>query len=111
MSTNVTTRKRIKERDAGASEDAVTLATLSGGRGTISVKQSGYRLVVLVGVPLMISAYLLLQLHKLPNTSLSYSLLNAVISVLANLSSSALLKIFWFLMGLFGVSRSVTSTQ
>jgi hypothetical protein len=40
------------------------------------------------------AVYLLLQLHKLPNSSLSYSLLYAVISLLFNFSSSALLKAF-----------------
>ena len=53
-----------------------------------------YRLVGLVGVPLIVAVCLLLQLQKLPNSSLGYSLLYAVISLLFNVSSSALLKIF-----------------
>ena len=86
---------KVEKKDNGdASEDMVTLAELSDGRSTAFIKHSGYRLMGLVGVPLIAAVYLLLQLHKLPNSSLSYSLLYAVISLLFNLSSSALLKIF-----------------
>jgi hypothetical protein len=83
-----------KEDNVGASEDTITLAELSDERSTAFIKYSGYRLIGLVGVPLVVAVYLLLQLHKLPNSSLSYSLLYAVISLLFNLSSSALLKVF-----------------
>ena len=71
-------------------------------------KPSGYHLLGLVGIPLIVAVCLLLQLHKLPNTSLSYSLLNALASVLFNLSSSALLKVFSFLISLLGFSRWFT---
>jgi len=64
---------------------------LSGGRGTPFIKQAGHRLLGFVG-PLIVAVYLLLQLQTLPNSSLSYSLLSAIISVLFNFSSSALLK-------------------
>jgi len=71
--------------------------------------RSGYQLICLVGMTLMVAVCLLLQLHKFPDSSLSYSLLNAIVSVLFNLSSSALLKVFSFLISLFGFSRSFTS--
>jgi hypothetical protein len=55
-------------------------------------KCSGYHLLGLVGIPLIAAVCLLIQLHKLPESSLSYSLLNAIVSVLFNFSSSALLN-------------------
>jgi hypothetical protein len=83
-----------KKDNVEASKDSVTLAELSDERSTAFIKHSGYRLMGLVGGPLIMAVYLLLQLHKLPNSSLSYSLLYAVISLLFNFSSSALLKAF-----------------
>jgi hypothetical protein len=59
---------------------------------------------------LIVAVFLLLQLHKLPNSSLSYSLLNAIISILFNFTSSALLKVFSFLISLIGLSRWCTSS-
>ena len=73
-------------------------------------KCSGYHLLGLVGIPLIVAVCLLLQLHKLPNSSLSYSLLNAIVSILFNFSSSALLKASSFLVSLVGLSRWVTSS-
>ena len=69
-------------------------------------KWSGYHLIALVGVLLIVAVYLFMQLEKLPTSSLSYSLLNALISVLFNFSSSALLKAFSFLMSLLGLPRA-----
>jgi hypothetical protein len=83
-----------KKDNVDVPEDTVTLAELSDGRNTAFIKQSRYRLMGLVGVTLIAAVYLLLQLQKLPNSSLSYSLLYAVISLLFNFSSSALLKVF-----------------
>ena len=71
---------------------------------------SGYHLLGLVGVPLIVAVCLLLQLHKLPNSSLSYSLLNAIVSILFNFSSSALLKAFSFLISVLGFSRWFASS-
>jgi hypothetical protein len=68
-------------------------------------KRSGYHLIGLVGIPLIVAVCLLLQLHKLPDSSLSYSLLNAIVSVLFNFTSSALLKAFSFLISLLGFSK------
>ena len=70
---------------------AYDLDELSGGRSTPFIKQAGFRLVGFVG-PLIAAVYLLLQLQKLPNSSLTYSLLSAIVSLLFNFSSSALLK-------------------
>jgi Bacterial protein of unknown function (DUF899) len=83
-----------KKDDVEVSEDTGRLGERSDARRTALIKHSRYRLMGLVGVPLIVAVYLLLQLHKLPNSSLSYSLLYATISLLFNFSSSALLKVF-----------------
>ena len=88
----------------------VMQAELLNGRRTSFLKCSGYHLLGLVGIPLIVAVCLLLQLHKLPNSSLSYSLLNAIVSVLFNFSSSALLKASSFLISLFGLSRWFASS-
>lgn len=72
-------------------DQAYAIEEPSAGRNTLFIKQAGYRLVGVVG-PLVMAVYLLLQLQKLPNSSLSYSLLSAIISLLFNFSSSALQK-------------------
>ncbi|HEY7002219.1 MAG TPA: hypothetical protein VH330_10795 [Candidatus Udaeobacter sp.] len=65
-----------------------------------------------IGVLLIVIAYLLLQLDKLPSSSLSFSLLNAAGSLLIMLSlifkfnvSAFLIEVFWFLISLIGLSR------
>jgi hypothetical protein len=65
-----------------------------------------------VGVLLIVIAYLLLQLEKLPSSSLSFSLLNAAGSLLIMLSlifkfnvSAFLIEAFWFLISLLGLSK------
>ena len=90
--------------------DAVMQAARLNGRGPSFLKCSGYHLLGLVGVPLIMAVCLLVQLHNLPNSSLSYSLLNAIVSVLFNFSSSALLKAFSCLISLLGLSRWFTSS-
>lgn len=71
-------------------------------------KRSGYHLIGLVGISLIAAVCLFVQLHKLPESSLSYSLLNAVVSLLFNFSSSALLKASSFLVSLVGLSKWFT---
>ena len=88
----------------------VMQAELLNRRDPSFLKCSGYHLLGLVGVPLIVAVCLLLQLHKLPDSSLSYSLLNAIVSILFNFSSSALLKASSFLVSLVGLSRWVTSS-
>ena len=71
-----------------------------------------------LGVLLIIVAYLLLQLDKLPSSAPSYSLLNAVgalliiVSLLFKFNFSAfLIEVFWFLISLLGLSRWLISRQ
>ena len=77
---------------------------------------SWFDIAGLVGVVLIIVAYLLLQLGKLPSTAPSYSLLNAVGAFLVMVSlffdfnvSAFLMEAFWFLISLFGLLRPLFS--
>jgi len=65
-----------------------------------------------IGVLLIVIAYLLLQLDKLPSSSLSFSLLNAAGSLLIMFSlvfkfnvSAFLIEVFWFLISLLGLTK------
>jgi len=76
---------------------------------------SWFDIAGLTGVVLIVIAYLLLQLGKLPSTAASYSLLNALgaglvmVSLLFAFNLSAfLMEAFWFLISLFGLVRSLT---
>ena len=67
-----------------------------------------------VGVVLIILAYLLLQLEKLPSTSPKYSLLNAVGALLIMVSllfafnlPAFIVEAFWFLISLVGISKAL----
>jgi hypothetical protein len=67
------------------------------------------------GVVLIVIAYLLLQLDKLPSSAPSYSLLNALGSFLVMGSlvfdfnfSAFLMEAFWFLISLFGLFRAIS---
>lgn len=69
-----------------------------------------------VGVVLIVIAYLLLQLNKLPSSAPSYSLLNAIGAFLVMFSlvfdfnlSAFLMEAFWFLISLFGLVRALFS--
>jgi predicted membrane protein len=71
-----------------------------------------------VGVLLIVIAYLLLQLDKLPSSSLSFSLLNAAGSLLIMLSlifkfnaSAFLIEVFWFLISLIGLWKWLVSRK
>lgn len=87
-----TPAKSHQNPSAAVPTSTMTSSELSPGR--VLMIKSGYRLVGLIGVPLVVAVYLLPQLHALPNSSLSYSLLYALISLLFNISSSALLRVF-----------------
>ena len=70
------------------------------------------------GVLLIIVAYLLLQLEKLPSSSPRYSLLNAVGALLIIVSlifkfnlSAFVVEAFWFLISLLGLWRSLAATK
>ncbi|HEX4708232.1 MAG TPA: hypothetical protein VH229_10960 [Candidatus Udaeobacter sp.] len=71
-----------------------------------------------IGVLLIVVAYLFLQLDKLPSSSPTYSLLNAVGALLIILSllfkfnfSAFLVEVFWFLISLLGLSRWLISRK
>ena len=71
-----------------------------------------------VGVLLIIVAYLLLQLDKLPSSSPRYSLLNAAGALLIIVSlifafnlSAFIVEVFWFLISLLGLWRSFISRK
>lgn len=77
---------------------------------------SWFDLAGFIGVVLIVIAYLLLQLNKLPSSAPSYSLLNAlgallvIISLLFDFNLAAfLMEAFWFLISLFGLTRSMIS--
>jgi len=67
-----------------------------------------------LGVVLIIVAYLLLQLEKLPSSSPKYSLLNTAGALLIIVSlifafnlSAFIVEAFWFLISLIGLWRSL----
>jgi len=71
-----------------------------------------------IGVLLIVIAYLLLQLDKLPSSSLTFSALNAVGSLLIMFSlvfkfnvSAFLIEVFWFLISLLGLTRWLISRK
>ena len=69
-----------------------------------------------IGVLLIVGAYLLLQLDKLPSSSPRYSLLNAggalliIVSLIFAFNLSAfIVEAFWFLLSLVGLWRSLSA--
>jgi len=71
-----------------------------------------FDLVGFIGVLLIVVAYLLLQLDKLPSSSPKYSLLNAAGALLIIVSlvfafnlSAFIVEVFWFLISLLGLWR------
>lgn len=77
---------------------------------------SWFDLAGFVGVALIVIAYLLLQLNKLPSSAPAYSLLNAIGAFLVMVSlvfdfnlSAFLMEAFWFLISLFGLFRAIFS--
>jgi hypothetical protein len=71
-----------------------------------------------IGVLMIVIAYLLLQLDKLPSSSVSYSLLNAagamviVISLVFRFNLLAfIVEVFWFLISLLGLTKSLVSRK
>ena len=84
--------------------------------GAIRLTYSWFDIAGLAGVVLIVIAYLLLQLGKLPSTAPSYSLLNAISAFLVMVSlffdfnlSAFLMEAFWFLISLFGLLRPLFS--
>jgi len=79
---------------------------------------SWYDLVGNIGVLLMVVAYLLLQLEKMSSSAVSYLLLNAVGATLVMISlkfrfnlSAVLMEVFWLLISLYGLSKSLFSKR
>ena len=79
---------------------------------------SWFDLVGFIGVLLIVVAYLLLQLDKLPSSSPRYSLLNAAGALLIIVSlifafnlSAFIVEAFWFLISLLGLWRSLISRK
>ncbi len=77
---------------------------------------SWHDLAGLIGVGLIVFAYLLLQLNKLPSSAPSFSLLNAIGALLVIVSlifdfnlAAFLMEAFWFLLSLFGLLRPILS--
>ena len=75
-----------------------------------------FDLVGFIGVLLIVVAYLLLQLDKLPSSSPKYSLLNAggalliIVSLIFHLRFSAfIVEMFWFLISLLGLRHRLLS--
>jgi hypothetical protein len=73
-----------------------------------------FDLVGFAGVIVIVIAYLLLQLNKLPSSAPSYSLLNAIGAFLVIISllfvfnlAAFLMEAFWFLISLLGLTRSL----
>jgi predicted membrane protein len=71
-----------------------------------------------IGVLLIVVAYLLLQLDKLPSSSPRYSLLNAAGALMIMVSlifafnlSAFIMEAFWFLISLLGLWRSLISRK
>ena len=71
-----------------------------------------------IGVLLIVVAYLFLQLDKLPSSSPRYSLLNAGGALLIMVSlifafnlSAFIVEVFWFLISLLGLWRSLISRK
>jgi hypothetical protein len=69
-----------------------------------------------IGVGLIITGYLLLQLDKLPSSSPTYSLLNAagalliIVSLVFKFNLSAfIVEAFWFLISVLGLWRSLSA--
>jgi hypothetical protein len=77
-----------------------------------------FDLVGFIGVLLIIVAYLLLQLDKLPSSSPRYSLLNAAGALLIMVSlifafnlSAFIVEAFWFLISLLGLWRALSGKK
>jgi multidrug transporter EmrE-like cation transporter len=69
-------------------------------------------LIGIIGVAIIVVAYLMLQLEKLKSTALAYSVMNAlgasliVASLIVDFNLSALLmEVFWVLISFIGIGR------
>ena len=84
----------------------------------MNVNLTWFDLTGFIGVLLIIVAYLLLQLDKLPSSSPSYSLLNAAgaLLIIASLIfqfnlSAFIVEVFWLLISLLGLTKTLLSRK
>jgi len=84
----------------------------------MNVDLTWFDLTGFIGVLLIIVAYLLLQLDKLPSSSPSYSLLNAagalliIVSLIFQFNLSAfIVEVFWLLISLLGLTKTLLSRK
>jgi hypothetical protein len=82
----------------------------------MSANLTWFDVVGFIGVLLIVVAYLLLQLDRLPSSSPSYSALNTggalliILSLVSKFNLSAfLVEGFWLLISLFGLTKSLLS--
>ena len=94
------------------------IQTASRWRWRITMNFHWFDLAGFIGVLLIVVAYLLLQLDKLPSSSPRYSLLNAggalliIVSLIFAFNLSAfIVEVFWFLISLLGLWRSLISRK
>ena len=79
---------------------------------------SWFDLAGFAGVVIIVAAYLMLQLNRLPSTAPVYSLLNAVGAFLVMLSlvfdfnlAAFLMEAFWFLISVLGLLRPLVGKR
>jgi len=82
------------------------------------VNLSWFDIAGFAGVVLIVAAYLMLQLNRLPSTAPVYSLLNAVGAFLVMVSlffefnlAAFLMEAFWFLISLIGLLRPLVTKR
>lgn len=108
----------------GAAEPAVTVVVMSCRNARFTPLRNRSRdimtfhlfdLAGFIGVLLIIVAYLLLQLEKLPSSSPKYSLINAAGALLIMVSlifafnlSAFIVEAFWFLISLVGLWKALS---
>ena len=73
-----------------------------------------FNVIGIMGVVLVLGAYLLLQIDKLSQNSITYSLLNLIGSVLILISllytwnlASFVIEIAWLLISVFGLGKAI----
>ena len=100
---------RVQERE---------IQTASQSRSGDTMNFHLFDLAGFIGVLLIVVAYLLLQLDKLPSSSPRYSLLNAggalliIVSLIFAFNLSAfIVEAFWFLISLLGLWRSLITRK
>ncbi len=75
---------------------------------------ANFNVIGIIGVVFVLLAYLLLQIDKLQQDSITYSALNLVGSVFILISlyytwnlASGIIEIAWLLISLFGISKAI----